>query len=200
MDFSDVVGRRRMVRRYRPDPVDPQAVDRIAATAMRGPSAGYSQGVRLVVVTDSNRRREIAKLCDEDEYVAAGFQPWLSVVPVHVVVGVRELDYRERYSEQDKADTGGVDEWSAPYWWVDAGAALMLLLLAAVDEGLGAGVLDIPDVDGMRELLGIPPDIAPVCLVTIGHPDQDPGPAGSARRGRKAAAQTIHREHWSGSA
>ena len=196
MQFADVVRRRRMVRRYRPDPVDPAAVDRITATAMRGPSAGYSQGVRLVVVTEADRRRAIAKLCDEDDYVAAGFQPWLSVVPVHVVLSVRELDYRERYSEQDKASTGGVDEWSAPYWWVDAGAALMLLLLAAVDEGLGAGVLDIPDVAGMRALLGMPDEIAPVCLVTIGHPDADPGPAGSARRGRREPAQTIHFESW----
>ena len=187
-----------MVRRYRPDPVDAEAVERITRTALRGPSAGYSQGVRLVVVTDTDRRREIARLCHEDEYVEAGFQPWLSVVPVHVVLGVRELDYRERYAEQDKAGAGGVDQWSAPYWWVDGGAALMLLLLAAVDEGLGAGVLDIPDVAGMRALLGMPDDIAPVCLVTIGHPDGDPGPLGSARRGRRDAAQTVHFESWGG--
>ena len=196
MDFAEVVRRRRMVRHYRDEPVDPAAVDRIAHTALRGPSAGFSQGIRLVVVTESERRRAIARLCDEDDYVAAGLAPWLSVAPVHVVLGVRENDYRERYAEPDKASTGGVDEWSAPYWWVDAGAALMLLLLAAVDEGLGAGVVDIADVNGMRSLLGMPDDVAPVCLVTIGHPAKGVGPIGSARRGRRDAAEAIRRERW----
>ena len=185
-----------MVRRYADTPVDAAAIERIAATALRGPSAGFSQGVRLVVVTDADRRRAIAKLCDEDDYVADGFQPWLSVAPVHVVVTVRENDYRQRYAEADKASAGGVEEWSAPYWWVDAGAALMLLLLAAVDEGLGAGVLDIADVAGMRSLLDIPDDIAPVCLVTLGHPAEDAGPIGSAKRGRRDTNDALRWERW----
>jgi nitroreductase len=196
VEFSDVVRRRRMVRRYAKDPVDPEVLDRVVAAGLRGPSAGFSQGVRLVVVTDTGRRRQIAQLCDEDAYVDAGFQPWLSVVPVHIVVTVREQDYRERYAEPDKASAGGVERWSAPYWWVDGGAALMLLLLAAVDEGLGAGVLDIADVAGLRALLGIPDDIAPVCLVTIGHPAQDRGPVGSAARGRRKSEDVVHYERW----
>lgn len=186
-----------MVRRYRDEPVDPVALERIAATALRGPSAGFSQGVRLVVVTDAEVRGQIARACGEESYVASGFPAWLSVAPVHVVVGVREDDYRERYAEPDKARAGGVDAWSAPYWWIDAGAALMLMLLAAADEGLGAGVLDIADPAAVRGLLGIPGDVAPVCLVTIGHPAEEPGPAGSARRGRKPTQTTVFHNHWS---
>ena len=200
MDFADVVTRRRMVRRYTDQPVDAEVVARIAQTALRGPSAGFSQGVRLVVVTDADRRREIARLCGEDEYLNAGYDAWLSVAPVHVIPCVREADYRERYSEPDKAGTGGPDRWSAPYWWVDGGAAVMLLLLAAVDEGLGAGILDLGDTSDLRALLGIPTDIAPICLVTIGHPASDPGPIGSARRGRRDAAETIHWQRWGGAA
>lgn len=195
-EFPEVVRQRRMVRRYRDEPVDPRVVERIAATALRGPSAGFSQGIRLVVVTDAERRRRIAALCDEEQYVRAGFGRWLSVAPVHVVLGVRENDYRERYAEADKASTGGVERWSAPYWWVDSGAALMLLLLAAVDEGLGAGVLDIHDPDALRAFLGIPGDVTPVCLVTIGHAAADAGPVGSARRGRRPREQILHYQRW----
>jgi nitroreductase len=198
VEFDRVVGRRRMVRRYRDEPVDQAALDRVLASALRGPSAGYSQGVRLVVVTQDDRRRQIARLCGEDEYLRAGYDAWLSVAPVHVVPCVREADYRERYAEPDKAATGGPDDWTAPYWWVDGGAAVMLLLLAAVNEGLGAGILDLGDPAGIRDLLGIPGDIAPICLVTIGHPAADPGPPGSARRGRRPSAQTIHHERWAG--
>ena len=196
MEFRDLVARRRMVRRYRDEPVHPAVIDRIAATALRGPSAGFSQGVRMVVVTDTEVRAQIAQICSEESYVAAGFPAWLSVAPVHVVLAVREDDYRERYAEPDKATAGGVDAWSAPYWWVDAGAALMLLLLAAVDEGLGAGVLDIAAPAALRTLLGMPDDVSPVCLVTIGHPADDPGHVGSARRGRKPARTTVHHDRW----
>lgn len=196
MQFTDVVAARRMVRRYRDAPVAAAVLERVATTALQGPSAGFSQGVRLVVVMDTAQRRRIAAICGEDEHVAAGRTPWLSVAPAHVVLAVRENDYRERYVEADKARARGPDGWSAPYWWVDAGAALMLLLLAAVDEGLGAGVLDIAQPDRLRALLKIPDDVAPVCLVTLGYPAEGPQPAGSSRRGRRPADSTIWWERW----
>lgn len=193
-----MVGRRRMVRRYRNEPVDPAVVERVVTTALRGPSAGFSQGLRLVVVTDAEQRQRIAALCGEEDYVAAGYDAWLSVAPVHVVPCVREADYRERYTEADKAFADGPDHWTAPYWWVDGGAGVMLLLLAAVDEGLGAGILDLGDPAGIRTLLGIPADLSPLCLVTIGHPADDPGPRGSAARGRRPAQETLHWQRWGG--
>jgi nitroreductase len=196
MDFAQVVARRRMVRRYLDRPVDPAAVERIATTALRGPSAGFSQGVRLVVATDSQRRAAIAEVCGEAEHVARGRDPWLSVAPVHVVLCVRPDDYRERYAEADKAASVRPDDWDVPLWWVDAGAALMLLLLAAVDEGLGAGVLQVADPAGLRTLLDIPGDVEPVALVTIGHPADDPGPPGSATRGRRPASESLRYERF----
>ena len=185
-----------MVRRYRDLPVDPAVIDRITQTALQGPSAGFSQGVRVVVVTGAGQRQGIADLCGEADHVARGRDPWLSVAPVHVVLCVRPDDYRERYAQADKAASVSPDEWDVPFWWVDAGAALMLLLLAAVDEGLGAGVLQIADPPALRALLGMPADVDPVALVTIGHPAEDPGPPGSAARGRRPASETVRHEQW----
>ena len=54
MEFADVVARRRMVRHFSAEPVDRVVLERIAATAQRTPSAGFSQGQRLVIVTDPN--------------------------------------------------------------------------------------------------------------------------------------------------
>lgn len=196
MEFAEVVRRRHMVRRYRDEPVGPAALERIIAATLRGPSAGYSQGVRLVVVTAADRRVRIADICGEPEHVAAGRDPWLSVAPVHIVVGVRADDYRERYAEPDKAASAGPERWDVPFWWVDAGAALMLLTLAAVDEGLGAGILRIADPPAVRSVLGMPADVAPVALVTVGHAAADPGPRGSAARGRRPRGTTVHREVW----
>ena len=195
MDFAQVVARRRMVRRYRDDPVEPAVLARVLQVAIRGPSAGWSQGVRFVAVTDPGTRAGIAERCGEPEHLRRGFQPWLSTAPVHVVVTVREDDYRRRYAEADKRGSRGPDAWRVPYWWVDAGAALQLLLLAAVDEGLAAGFLDIADPDGIRELLGIPADVALVGLVTLGHPAPDRA-SSSLRRGRRPAGEVIRYERW----
>lgn len=191
MEFAEVVRVRRMVRRYRDQPVDSAVLERVVHAALRGPSAGFSQGVRLVVITDKERRGAIAGICGESEHVARGRDPWLSLAPVHVVLCVRPDDYRKRYAEPDKATSLPPDEWPAPFWWVDAGAALMLLLLAAVDEALGAGVLQIADPEALRRMLDIPADVDPVALVTIGYPADDPGPPGSAARGRRPTSETL---------
>jgi nitroreductase len=183
-----------MVRRYRPDPVDPAAVARIVDAATRGPSAGWSQGVRFVVVTDAQRRGEIARYCREEQFVERGFDPWLSVAPVHVVIGVRPDDYRARYAEPDKRRSRGPARWHAPFWWVDAGAALSLLLLAAVDEGLGAGFLDVADPDAVRRLLSIPQEVEIVGLATLGHADGDQ-PSGSVAT-RRRREDLVHWEMW----
>ena len=160
-----------MVRAYRPDPIDEETIARIVRVVRRAPSAGFSQGHRLLVVTDAGTRLELARLAGEDEYVAAGLDPWISVAPVHVVVGVREESYHERYRKEDKLRDGEEISWPAPYWYVDSGALFMLLQLAALAEGLGTGVYGVPGerVSRLESLLGLPEDVHFVCVVTIGR-------------------------------
>ena len=195
MTFRDVLAKRRMVRNYTDAPVGEASVDRIVEAARRAPSAGFSQGQRFIVVTDPQVRRDIAEAADEPEYVANGFDPWISSAPVHVVVCVREDDYHERYREPDKLDDGAEIEWPVPYWWVDAGAALMLVLLAAVDEGLGAGFVGFHALPSIKGKLGIPDDVTPIGVVTIGHPAPD-RKSSSLKRGRKGREQTVYRDRW----
>ena len=154
--FRELLLQRRMVRSYLPDPVDREVVERIVGVVRRAPSAGFSQGHRLFVVSDDGARKELARLAGEEEYVANGMQPWISVAPVHIVVGVREASYHERYRKPDKLNEAGEEiGWPAPYWYVDSGACFMLLQLAALDEGLGTGVYgvlpqDAADSEGTR--------------------------------------------------
>ncbi len=192
MDFYEAVRRRRMVRNYTEEPVDGAAVERIVAAAAKSPSAGFSQGVSFVVVTDAGRRAEIARIAGEPEYVARGFDPWVSRAPVHVVVCVSEEEYHRRYREPDKLVDGEERPWPIPYWWVDAGAAMMVVLLAAVAEELAAGFLGAHDVPGLATCLGLPGDVVPVGIVTIGHPAPDRR-SSSLDRGWKPAAQVVRR-------
>lgn len=195
MDFRDVVRSRRMVRNYEARPVEREKLERIADTGRRAPSAGFSQGLYLVIVTDEETRRSIARAANEDEYAAKGFDRWMSGAPAHLVVCVREDDYHERYSEPDKLQGGSEVPWPIPYWWVDAGAGLMLILLAAVNEGLAAGFFGFHRLGGLNEILGIPSSVVPIGVVTIGYPAVD-RPSGSVARGRRPAAEVIRWERW----
>jgi nitroreductase len=196
MEFRDVLAKRRMVRNYTEETVDPASLQRVAAAALRAPSAGNSQAIAVVVVTDPEIRTAIASLADEEEYMAAGFDPWISRAPAHVVISVSEAVYRDRYSEPDKLGPDGeVIEWPVPYWWVDAGAAMMCVLLAAVDEGLAAGFLGVHSVPELSALLGVPEDFHPIGVVTLGHPAPDRR-SGSLDRPAKTAAEVVFTDRW----
>lgn len=196
MEFKEVLARRRMVRNYTEAPVEPASLERIAAAALRAPSAGNSQAVAVVLVTDPALRGEIARLADEPAYVEMGFDPWISKAPAHVVISVSEKVYRDRYSEPDKlGDDGSEIEWPIPYWWVDAGASMMAVLLATVDEGLAAGFLGVHSVPDLSALLGIPDAFRPIGVVTVGHPAPDRR-SGSLDRPKKTPDDVVFANRW----
>lgn len=188
MDFADVLSRRRMVRRYHPRPVDAVVLDRILDRARRHPTAGFTQGIHLIVITEN--RAAIAKAANEDEWIAKGYEPWMSAAPVLVAICADLNAYVDRYAEADKQSDA--TEWPVPYWWTDAGAALMLLLLAVADEGLAAGFLGAHAFVGLEDTLGLPHGVHPIGVVSVGHGAQDPI-EGSRNRPR---SNTIHREDW----
>ena len=185
-----------MVRNYTDQSVEDDALDRIAASALRAPSAGNSQAIGVVVVTDPSVRREIAQLAGEDSYVSAGFDPWISQAPAHIVISVSEKVYLNRYSEPDKLGPDGqMIEWPIPYSWVDAGAALMAVLLTAVNEGLAAGFLGVHSVPDLAAALRLPDEHSPIGVVTVGHPAPD-RKSPSLDRPRKSKDSVIHHNHW----
>jgi FMN reductase [NAD(P)H] len=202
VEFRELLPKRRMVRHYAPEPVSREAVERIVGTVRRAPSAGYSQGQRLLVVTDDEPRAEIARIMRESGWTTPdGREPWLESAPVHVLVCTREDDYHERYRQDDKLVDGAEIEWPVPFWFVDAGAALMMLLLAAIDEGLSAGLTGVEGeaAAAIRSQFGIPEDVTIVALVTIGVPAPDPGwSAVTSRRTkpRRPESDSIRWERW----
>lgn len=196
MEFREVVRRRRMVRSFSDRPIERTVIERMAAIAQRAPSAGFSQGQRLVVVTEPGRRRELGVLGGDDFYEEQGFGRWISAAPVQFVPCVSEKVYRDRYAEPDKLQADGSPiEWPIPYWWMDIGCTVENLLLAAVDEGLAAGFAGADDLGGVRALLGIPPEFAPVGIIPVGHPLPDKR-SPSLKRGWVPTAEYLRWEHW----
>lgn len=202
MDFADVLKQRRSVRAYDGRPVTRDTLERITnAAVVRAPTAGFSQGLRLVVVTDPATRKEIAIAAAEDELAAQGRPRWKADAPVHVVVLTREADYHERYQQPDKLKiTGGTElEWPAPYWYIDAGAAVMALMFAAIDEGLASAIFGVTDVPALRRALDLPDDLHFVAVVTMGFPAEADEPSMGASvfsQRRRRRDDVVHWERW----
>ena len=203
MEFRDVLTRRRSVRTYADKEVPREVLERIAdAAVVWAPSAGFAQGLRIVVVTDPELRKRIATAAKEEELAAQGRPRWKAAAPVHIVVLTREDDYHDRYRQQDKLKiTDGREiDWPAPYWFVDAGAAAMTLMLAAIDEGLDTAIFGVTDLEGLSKTVGLPDDVRFVAVVTMGYPagtDDEPSAGASVfTRRRKARDDVVRWERW----
>jgi len=196
MQFQDVVRKRRMVRHFTAEPVPDEVVERLVEAAQHAPSAGFSQGISFVAVTDEATRKQVAALAGEEMYVRGGMHPFISEAPVQIVICASERVYKERYREPDKKAPGEEEmEWPVPYWHTDAGCALMLILLAAVDEGLAGAFVGIWRQRELQDLLGIPSHFEPIGIALIGHPAPDIPPP-SLKRGRRPLADVLHKERW----
>ena len=193
MELSDAVLRRRMIRSYDPErPVGRETVAHLLDLAVRAPSAGHTQGWHFLVLDDiTSRERFWAATSGAEEPDA-----WLARMrsaPVLVVCLSDKDAYLDRYAEADKGWTDRDESrWPVPYWHIDTGMAAMILLLAATEAGLGACFFGVPGEhwDTLRDTFAIPGRLAPVGVVSLGHPAPDVR-SPSLRRGRRSRAEVV---------
>jgi len=197
MDFEEVVMKRRAVRRFEEGGVERAVIERIARLAQRAPSAGFSQGQRLVVVVDPERRREVARICGEAEYEPV-FGPWISECAAQFIPCVSESIYHRRYQEPDKLRDDGTEiDWPIPYWWVDVGATMQNVMLGAVNEGLGCGFVGTGAAgwQELRHALRIPAEFASIGVMPVGRPRPDVR-SPSLKRGWVPFEDFAHWDVW----
>ena len=199
MEFREVVRQRRMVRRFDPRPVPRDVIDRVLDVGRRAPSAGFAQGVEFLVL---DTPEAIATFWETTSDPGSGWHaaavergPTVLILPLP-----DPQRYLDRYSQPDKIRFGMDEEanWPVRFWEIDAAMAAMLILLAAVDEGLGGWFFGI--THGERELLDrfrVPDRLRPIGIVGLGYRAADEEPAGSwMRRRRRRFEDQVHRNGW----
>ena len=197
MEFADVLRGRRMIRSYeaaRPVPAD--ALDAILRAALRAPSAGFTQGVSLLVMSSAAERETFWRVAAEAD---SSWLRGMQTAPVLLTIWTSEQAYLDRYAQPDKGWTDrDPARWSAPYWFVDAGMACLAALLSAVDQGLGACFFGIPAerIPAVRRAFGVPTSQLSVGVISLGYPAPAPAIGSPTRRPRKAQSEVIHRGTW----
>ena len=201
MELQDLLRRRKMVRSFRPDPVPPDVIATVMESVLHAPSAGFTQGNEFLVLDSLAAIDDYIRLTDDPAYPVAPEQ--LAVLPTLVVFPLsNRSSYLARYSDPDKIAFGldDPDKWPAPFWDIDAAMASMLILLTAIDNGLGGLFAGLSY--GERELLahfGVPHEFRPIGVSHLGYPTDVDGqapPASAFSRRRRSIDQLLHHNGW----
>lgn len=185
-----------MVRRFDPDrPVPHEALSRIASLAVRAPSAGFSQGWDFVVLRDPGDRSAYWSATTDPDSPADAWLRGVSSAPVLILCCSDKDRYLDRYAQSDKGwSDHSEDHWPVPYWDVDTGMAAMLMLLGAVDEGLGALFFGAPAerMSAVRDRFGIPVGRHLVGVIALGYAAEDRRSGSTRTRSRRPLAEVFH--------
>jgi len=209
MELSDAVHGRRMVRSFSGQPVPAEVLDRVLELACGAPSAGNTGGWDAVVLTGAEQTSVFWDATTTADWRARSRRwPGLSLAPVVMALFADPDAYRARYRLPDKASSGlgapsqdasdeDGDPWPVPYWFVDGGMAVMVMLLAAADAGLGACFLgNFRGEPALRGALGVPDDRRYLGAVLMGQPGGSDPPSRSLARPRRQPLDVVHRGRW----
>jgi nitroreductase len=191
-----------MTRQFAPDPIPTELLDALLRSGTRAPSAGFTQGVDLVVLTTEAARSRFWQVASDRSWrdhhqSAAG----LLAAPAIVVPVADPHAYADRYRDKDKATSAlfarDLDTWPVPYWLVDAAYASMLILLAATANDLGALFFQLhAEATSVCDALGIPGERRLIGAIALGYPMSEAISGSPSRRARRRFPDVVHREGW----
>jgi nitroreductase len=191
MDFQEVVRRRRMVRTFTEAPVPKESLERILDNAVRGPSAGFSQGQSFLLLTEPADRERFWAIA------GAAVNSSAQTAPAVIVPMSCKRVYLDRYAQPDKGWTDRDEaRWPVPFWHIDTGMAALLVLQTVVDEGLGAIYFGIvPEaVQPFRDAFGVPDDQEPIGAIAIGYDAEME--KRDLRSKRRSVDDVLHYGRW----
>src|SRR3712207_97869 len=162
-----------MCREFLDRELPQEKVDRILDLACRYPSAGHTEPQELIVVQNQRVKEALAR--------AALGQTFVAQAPLAIVVVSDTRRSAQRYGAR------GVRFYSI----IDGAFVAMLILLAAVDEGLGACFVAAFYDREVQHVLGLPPDVRPIGIIPVGYCSEGP-----RRLARRSTARIVHHDRY----
>jgi nitroreductase len=174
MEFDRVVRKRKMVRQYKAgEPISDSIITKLMENAHTAPSAGHTEVQEFIVIRDPSTKLKLAE--------AALGQESVSGAPLLIVVCSNTSRSIGRYGKRGK------DFYSV----IDGAFASMIILLSAVNEGIGACFVGAFEDDEVSKILGLPNFVKPVGIIALGYPNERP-----KKLSRINISKLIHRDKY----
>ena len=168
--LQNLLANRKIVRIYIETTKEFPELQKVIDYAIKIPTAGFSRGIEFLHISKKENINKLAKLANEESYVQKGFNKWISNSLSIYLILINEKAYHDRYSEKDKKNSTQSYEWIVPYWYVDAGAAMMNCMLLIEEIGLKSGFLGSHNMKSteIKSLMKIPESYQLLGFVTAG--------------------------------
>jgi len=186
-DFFEIVGSRASVRRFKPDPVPDDAIEKILWAATRAPTAGGRENWFFVVVKSEEARREVHRLLIEAHLRYA--ERVARMPPERVERWRRAMEggmylapiYIAFYTDLGKLTSGGSRDVNDPEFLMEiqsVAAAMENAVLAAWSLGLGSVWLGVPLLleEEFNRVLKPPPGYKLMGMLAVGYPAEEVKP------------------------
>jgi len=171
MDFQELMTQRCSVRGYKPEAVEEEKLQAVLEAARMAPTAKNLQAFQLLVIHTAGRQEELAQIY---------FQPWFVQAPLVLAFCATPDVFAEK--PQNWRD----------YREINAGIVASHIALAAAEQGLGTCIIGAFDIPAAQRVLGIPEQVYPVLLMTLGYADAN----ATRPKARKALADLVRYENW----
>ena len=192
--LQSLISKRKIVRNCVGSKKNYPELKTIGKYAIKIPTAGFSRGIEIIHVSEKQNIELLAKYSNEDIYVEKGYEKWISKSVSLFLIIINVDAYHKRYNEIDKITSKKSTDWETPYWYVDAGAAMMNCMLLIEEAGLRSGFLGSHNMsnDKIKKHLSIPDEYLLLGFITAGVENESKNNT-KTRKKRKI----VHNEYFS---
>jgi len=173
--LENLLNNRKVVRNYKKTTLEDTNLKNISKFSIKIPTAGFSRGIEILNTFDVKKIKNVSRIFNEDNFIKDGRSPWISNSLALFFILLNEEAYHHRYSKNDKTYAVNSKDWDVPYWYVDAGAAMMNCILLIEEKELSSGFMGLHNIDRKKihEEFKIPDTYQIIGMITAGVEDSN---------------------------
>lgn len=193
--LENLLNNRRVVRNYKKTSLEDTNLKNISKFSIKIPTAGFSRGIEILNTFDVKKIKNVSRIFNEDHFIKDGKSPWISNSLALFFILVNVEAYHHRYSKNDKTNAVNSKDWDVPYWYVDAGAAMMNCILLIEEKELSSGFMGLHNIDRKKihEEFKIPETYQIIGMITAGVEDTNT----DVSKNKNTKKKLIHNEFFS---
>jgi len=193
--LENLLNNRKVVRNYKKTSLEDTNLKNISKFSIKIPTAGFSRGIEILNTFDVKKIKNVSRIFNEDNFIKDGRSPWISNSLALFFILLNEEAYHHRYSKNDKTYAVNSKDWDVPYWYVDAGAAMMNCILLIEEKELSSGFMGLHNIDRKKihEEFKIPDTYQIIGMITAGVEDSNTDISKNKHNKKKL----IHNEFFS---